>query len=225
MSRRSQKWPMTLVSVRKRTSTVIIRNGGYDDGYRACPCFWGKKPGSLVVKFLKDNSIEGKRVFDAGCGEGKNAAVLSKLGAKVTAIDYSNVALRNAQIAFGDCDVNWHHGDVRSFDTLDEEFDLIIAYGLLHCLPSKDEIDATVRLLQGLTASGGCNIVCTFNDRGHDLSAHPGFNPCLVSHSAYLELYEDWTITFSSDEDLHETHPHNNIPHVHSMTRLIARKA
>ena len=204
---------------------MFIQNGGYDDGYRACPCFWGKKLGSLVARFLKDNSIEGKRVFDAGCGEGKNAAALSKLGAKVTAIDCSEVALKNARTAFGDCNVNWFHGDVRSFDTLGEEFDLTIAYGLLHCLSSKDEINATVRRLQGLTVSGGWNIVCAFNDREHDLSAHPGFNPCLAPHSLYLELYEDWTITFSSDEDLHESHPHNNIPHVHSMTRLIARKA
>lgn len=203
---------------------MVILNGGYDDGYRACHCFWGTKLGSLVERFLEDNSIEGKRVLDAGCGEGKNAAALSKLGAKVDAIDCSEAALKNAHIAFGDCGVNWRCGDVRNLDTQQGEFDLIIAYGLLHCLNSKNEIDATVRRLQGLTTSGGWNIVCAFNDREHDLSAHPGFNPCLLPHSEYLELYEGWTIGFSSDEDLHETHPHNNIPHVHSMTRIIARK-
>jgi hypothetical protein len=37
-------------------------------------------------------------------------------------------------------------------------------------------------------------------------------------------MYRGWTLLHQSDEDLHETHPHNSIPHVHSMTRLIARK-
>lgn len=204
-----------------------MRNGegGYEEGYRACPCFWGRKPGSLVTRFLQENSVEGKRVLDAGCGEGKNATALSKLGAKVSAIDCSRAALKNAQNAFGDCDVNWDCADIRSFDPKCDGFDIIIAYGLLHCMTSQDEIDATVRRLQELTVAGGWNIVCAFNDRNHDLSAHPGFNPCLVPHSTYLDFYEGWRITFSSDEDLHETHPHNNIPHVHSMTRLIGRKA
>jgi hypothetical protein len=26
-------------------------NGGYDDGYSRCPCFWGKSAGSLVQRF------------------------------------------------------------------------------------------------------------------------------------------------------------------------------
>lgn len=203
---------------------MMNNDGGYDDGYRACPCFWGKTVGSLVAKFLQGNSVVKKRVLDVGCGEGKNAVAFAALGAEVTAIDCSEVALQNAKNAFEETNVDWHCCDVRRFNSNFEEYDVVVAYGLLHCLNTKDEITSTVRRLQDLTVPGGWNIVCVFNDRQHDLSAHPGFNPCLVPHLYYRSLYEGWEITFVSDEDLHETHPHNNIPHVHSMTRLICRK-
>tara|TARA_R110000851_G_scaffold206132_2_gene358189 strand:+ start:1752 stop:2372 length:621 start_codon:yes stop_codon:yes gene_type:complete len=199
-------------------------DGGYDDGYRACPCFWGKEIGSLITKFLEGNCVKNSRILDAGCGEGKNAVALAELGANVTAIDCSEAALKNAQNAFGRNSVQWHCSDVRNLDSAAKPFDVVVAYGLLHCMMSADEIESVVLRLQELTAVGGWNIVCAFNDREHDLSAHPGFDPCLIPHSTYLRLYDGWEVTYSSDEDLHERHPHNNIPHVHSMTRLIARK-
>ncbi|WP_083225728.1 class I SAM-dependent methyltransferase [Neptunicoccus sediminis] len=203
---------------------MSIYDGGYDDGYRACPCFWGKEVGSLITKFLEENEIEGSRILDAGCGEGKNAVALAKLGADVTAIDCSEVALQNAKNAFGGNSVHWQCSDVRNLKAGGKPFDVVVAYGLLHCMQSADEIASVVHRLQELTEVDGWNIICAFNDRQHDLSAHPGFDPCLVPHSTYLRHYQGWEVTFSSDEDLHESHPHNNIPHVHSMTRLIARK-
>ena len=168
--------------------------------------------------------MKNSRILDAGCGEGKNAVALAELGANVTAIDCSEAALKNAQNAFGRNSVQWHCSDVRNLDSAAKPFDVVVAYGLLHCMMSADEIESVVLRLQELTAVGGWNIVCAFNDREHDLSAHPGFDPCLIPHSTYLRLYDGWEVTYSSDEDLHERHPHNNIPHVHSMTRLIARK-
>ena len=46
----------------------------------------------------------------------------------------------------------------------------------------------------------------------------------LLPHHAYKQMYSDWRILVSSDTDLHETHPHNQILHTHSMTRLITTK-
>ncbi|MFG6611359.1 class I SAM-dependent methyltransferase [Sulfitobacter sp. 1A12057] len=200
------------------------RDGGYDEGYRSCACFWGNKVGSLVTKLVKEISVEGKTVLDAGCGEGKNAVALAKLGARVTAVDCSEIALSNAIRTFGKSGVDWHCGDIKSFVQPDFKFDIVLAYGLLHCLQSVEEILETAKLLKDLTAPGGWNIVCAFNNREQDLTAHPGFSPCLIPHETYMNIYRSWEVEFSSDEDLHETHPHNNIPHSHSMSRLIARK-
>jgi cyclopropane fatty-acyl-phospholipid synthase-like methyltransferase len=203
---------------------MTTQDGGYDDGYRACPCFWGKDIGSMIKHYLLERDVAKMTILDAGCGEGKNAVALAKLGANVTAIDCSAVALENARNTFNCDSVDWQLGDIREFDSKGRKFDLVIAYGLMHCLQSKSEIFAIVRHLQEMTKPGGWSMLCAFNDREHDLTAHPGFKPCLIPHEDYGHLYLEWEIELFTDEDLHETHPHNNIPHVHSMTRLIARK-
>ena len=56
-----------------------MSGGGYDDGYRNCPCFWGTEPGSLRKSCCAIHVVSVSRaspMLDAGCGEGKNAAFL-----------------------------------------------------------------------------------------------------------------------------------------------------
>jgi 2-polyprenyl-3-methyl-5-hydroxy-6-metoxy-1,4-benzoquinol methylase len=200
-------------------------DGGYDDGYRNCDCFWGDKPGSLVSKFFEIVSdVSGKSVLDAGCGEGKNSRAFSSKGALVTAVDCSEAAITNGRKLWGDAPIKWSVADIRSCNWPPESFDVVIAYGLFHCLPDEQEVRRLLETLQRATKIDGYNIICTFNDRSHDLSAHPGFSPCLLPHDWYEELYADWQILLCSDEDLFETHPHNAIPHQHSLTRLLVRR-
>jgi tellurite methyltransferase len=62
--------------------------GGYDDGYRACACFWGQRPGSLVPRLLEHiPDPAGVTVLDAACGEGKNAIYLARLVSLLTKLD------------------------------------------------------------------------------------------------------------------------------------------
>ena len=70
-----------------------------------------------------------------------------------------------------------------------EPFDVIVMYGLLHCLPSVLAISTVVDLALRKTRGGGHHIVATFNDGPHDLSAHPGFAPTLAAHDFYLNQY------------------------------------
>jgi methylase of polypeptide subunit release factors len=80
-------------------------NGGYDDGYAACPCLWGKEPGSLVARFLGEHPDQtGRIVFDLGCGEGKNAAAFARAGGAVRAVDCSTYAIDHAKTAWGSHD-------------------------------------------------------------------------------------------------------------------------
>lgn len=201
-------------------------NGGYDDGYSACPCFWGREPGSHV-KQLTDMlpNLSGLKVLDLGCGEGKNAVHCARLGAQVTAVDVSRHAINNARGIWPTDDyerIRWLVRDVEAFDFADGPFDVIIMYGLCHCLSGRDTVEGLVRDVQASTAKGGYNVLCAFNARSHDLSAHPGFSPLLLQHDFYTELYSSWHLLAVSDADLFETHPHNNIPHFHSLTRMIA---
>lgn len=199
------------------------RSGGYDDGYQSSPCFWGTEPASLVKSFLQSNQVQNKTVLDAGCGEGKNSAALSKAGAKVVAIDCSPLAIKNAKRQWPNDKIEWLVADI-STEQFETNFDIVVCYGLFHCLEDYKEISGLVRTLKSITSPGGYHIVCAFNSADQDLTAHPGFSPCLIEHEDYLQFYDDWTIKTESSSILYETHPHNNIPHHHSLSRIVARK-
>ncbi len=201
-------------------------SGGYDEGYKACPCFWGREPGSLIQRLAEHvSTFYGRTVLDAGCGEGKNAIYLAQNGATVRAIDISELAIRNARELWpATGNVKWEVGDVRTIEFGRDMYDVVVAYGLFHCLRTNDEIRTLTEHLQNATRPGGYNIVCAFNNRSQDLRAHPDFSPCLVDHQFYISLYSKWSLLICTDSDLTESHPHNNIIHTHSMTRLLARR-
>jgi tellurite methyltransferase len=201
-------------------------NGGYDDGYSQCDCFWGTEPGSFVKLMMSRlPTTEDLRVLDAGCGEGKNAAFMAGLGATVDAVDVSDLALRNGRRQWnGTSRINWRRADMREMALQSGYYDVVIAYGLLHCLPKQDDVFNLVTLLQRATAPSGLHVICAFNARFQELDAHPGFQPCLLDHRDYLSMYASWEILAVSDENLTEKHPHNELEHTHSMTRLLARK-
>jgi ubiquinone/menaquinone biosynthesis C-methylase UbiE len=200
-----------------------IKDGGYDVGYRACRCFWGREPGSVLRWLHTVVDLTGADVLDLGCGEGKNAAWLDAKGCRVTAVDVSSQALINARQAWPTTRIKWIQADVTTLRFPRDSYDLIIAYGLLHCLTER-QIPRLIQEAQEATRSRGINVIVALNDRSQDLSAHPGLNPTLLPHSFYLSHYHDWEVLFATDQDLHEIHPHNNIPHTHSMTRIAARK-
>jgi SAM-dependent methyltransferase len=166
------------------------------------------------------------RFLDVGCGEGKNAAFISANRGTVEALDISDLALQNRPALWAhDPSIKWRTGDIRILELEPLKYDVVVAYGLLHCLTSAQELELVLRKLQEATRAGGYNVICAFNSRHQELHAHPGFSPALWAHSDYLAAYSgQWDIITCSDSDLVETHPHNDILHTHSMTRLLARK-
>ena len=205
---------------------MTIRNGGYDEGYSACPCFWGTEPSSLVERFVQDVNVAGSLVLDLGCGEGKNAFFLADLGARVIATDISMFAIANARRfrPLKHPRVSLILGDATRIVFRAALFDVVIAYGLLHCLPTPDEVARVINWMKASTVLGGYNIVCAFNNGHHDLAAHPSFSPTLLGHRDYLAFYHDWEVVTSSDSILREKHPHNLIEHTHTLTRMISRR-
>jgi tellurite methyltransferase len=204
---------------------MSITDGGYDDGYQAVPCFWGTRPGSLIAEHLKSHPRRpGALALDLGCGEGKNAAALTRAGYLVDAVECSRAAINNGRHLFSDLDINWLEADVREVQFPQKHYDIVVAYGLYHCLRGSDEISLLIDRTKDATRPGGHHLICVFNDGSHDLRAHPGLHPTLASHGWYLSKYSDWSLVSATDSILKEIHPHNNIPHHHSLTRLTARR-
>ncbi len=199
-------------------------NGGYDDGYRACSCFWGREPGSLVTRLPSLTDLKAARVLDAGCGEGKNAAFIAAAGGIVDAVDVSRLAIENGKRIWGHMEaIRWHVCDLLTWLRSSEAYDVVIAYGVLHCLASRNDLIRTIELLRNVTKHGGYHVICAFNLRHQELIAHPGLRPTLIEHREYLRSYERDLILFDSDTDLTETHPHNGLAHTHSLSRLIVQ--
>lgn len=203
---------------------LVESNGGYDEGYEAVTGFWGTTPGALVRKLLAENDVSGLNVLDVGAGEGKNAAAFARAGANVTAVECSATAIKNGHRLFPNDTINWIHGNALEIDYPRNSYDIVISYGLTHCLPSEASASRLIRGLQNLVVPGGTFILVSFNSGSHDLSAHPGFKPLLLDHTWFVEIFEGWCFISLSDSILFETHPHNNIPHHHSLTRLTATK-
>ena len=201
-------------------------DGGYDEGYRSCDCFWGTAPSSLVREL--DGlvpSVQGLRVLDVGCGEGKNAVNLSDRGADVTAIDVSELAIRSARRLYPELKVTFVVDDLRTSSLLDRKYDIVVAYGVLHCLRSPAEVNSMIDRLKAATMTRGLNVVCAFNSRSQDIArAHPGFSPTLMPRRMADRTIQDLETYCGHDSDLTEVHPHNNVVHSHSLTRLIAQR-
>jgi SAM-dependent methyltransferase len=202
---------------------MVEECGDYDEGYRAVPCFWGEQPGSLVREFLSRTRVNGLQVLDLGAGEGKNASALAKAGAIVDAVEVSSAAIQNGIDRFGD-QFNWIHADARTLCFERDSYDLIVSYGLAHCIKTELELERLITKTKTALKGGGHYILVAFNAGSHDFSAHPGFQPLLLPHQWYVSKFVGWHVICATDTILQETHPHNNVPHHHSMTRLLMRK-
>lgn len=200
-------------------------DGGYDDGYAAVPCLWGEQPGSLLEWAKENRVISGGRCLDLGCGEGKNALWLAKLGYEVLAIDLSKLAIDRAVDRFSDDNVEYRVENVTELSwKRPAEFDLVVMYGLMHCFSSEKEAQSVLAAALESLKLGGIIVIAAFNDRTQDLSAHPGFSPLLMNHEWYCRALSGLEILKCTDETLVETHPHNGIEHHHSLTRIVAEK-
>jgi ubiquinone/menaquinone biosynthesis C-methylase UbiE len=205
-----------------------MSDGGYDQGYQKCACFWGKTPASMVSKAISMLGARSNvRAIDLGCGEGKNAAAMSNAGFLVLAVDRSTPALQNAIGAYPDAPICWLQSDIVGLEGPCEAYDLVVATGSLHCLRSEVDIRSVIHRMQAMTKVGGIHVLSSFDDGPQDMRGHEdSFRPTLLPHSFYVSIYQrtGWEILESGSAIQTDQHPHNEVPHSHSITRLMARR-
>jgi ubiquinone/menaquinone biosynthesis C-methylase UbiE len=107
---------------------------------------------TAVMEFLAP--LEGKRVLDAGCGDGTYSLAASERGARVTGVDLSEDMLSTARerSAARGLAIAWRQGDVLALPFPDSSFDLAIAITLLCLVPDPRE---AVRELSRVLVRGG----------------------------------------------------------------------
>jgi len=194
-------------------------------------CFWDTKPASYVRLFLEKygKDIYGKQVLDLGAGEGKNAVYLANLGAEVTAVDVSPVALGrfSQQPNFANCSdrIKYINQDMTDADFSRSSFDIIVAYGVLHCLDSAEQVFQMVNRISNWLNPAGFFICATFTNKLPVPTVQSYLDEKSFLEEGELEnLLTEFTLLESENSIITETHPTSNIEHQHSIVRLIAQK-
>lgn len=108
-----------------------------------------------------------EEILEVGCGGGRNAGALLKKypGAKVTAIDYSEVSVKKATkynagaINSGRCTVQW--GDVSALTLPEENYDLATAFETIYFWPGLEKCFAQVAKV---LKSGGTFLIVNESD-------------------------------------------------------------
>ena len=109
---------------------------------------WNRYPGDMVAeaariieeRFSRNDIgldlIRGKTVLDAGCGSGRYACALARLGAaKVIALDFGDDGLalaRRLAEGAGVGNIEFHKGDLRAMPFAEGSFDFVFSNGTAH---------------------------------------------------------------------------------------------
>lgn len=107
----------------------------WDRRYRGTELLWTARPNRFVVEELWE--LPPGRALDLGAGEGRNAVWLAERGWRVTAVDFSPVALDKARrlAQARGVSVDWVLADLRGYQPEPAAYDLVlVAY--LQLLPA-----------------------------------------------------------------------------------------
>lgn len=132
----------------------------WDRRYADTELLWSQEANRFLVQ--EAESLSPGRAIDLGAGEGRNAMWLAARGWRVTAVDFSSIALEKARrlaVERG-LTVEWIGADLRAYTPPVHAFDLVLVI-YMHPLPP--ERGALMRLAAGALAAGGTLLVV-----GHD---------------------------------------------------------
>jgi len=118
----------------------------------------GDEPTEVVKNAFKEGIIKtGDRVLDIGCGFGRNANWLAKMGVKVTAVNIDDGEIRQAKIKAQDAkvNVNYIHSDATLLPFPESSFDVALDLGCSHMISSRGEQEKAMKETARILKSGG----------------------------------------------------------------------
>ncbi len=212
--------------------TGVLTPNPYERLYRSQGdgLLWGPGPGRLVAGLYRwvDPDQQGT-VLDAGCGDGKNSLYLEGQGFQVLGVDQSRTALaalrRRAATASQVIRGRYLAADIEDFAT-DETFDVVVSYGLYHCL-DRDRRAAVHRRVQDRVKPGGIVVFTCLID-GVPLAAdHFDIQVWLPSESEIQHLFEGdrYNIEHWEIGSIVESHPPLVSVHEHRAVWAVARRS
>jgi SAM-dependent methyltransferase len=160
---------------------VVMNQEFWDERYRSSNALWSGNPNPHLV--TEAAGLVPGAALDVGCGEGADAIWLAEHGWRVTAVDFSTVALEraaaHAQKASAEVAerITWLHADFTDWVPEVSKYDLVSAH-FLH-MPG-DRRDALHRRLAAAVSPGGALLIV-----GH----HPSDLQTTLPRPPVPELY------------------------------------
>ena len=126
----------------------------YDKLYGETPDALGP-PTKVIVDFFNSLDRKGARVLDVGCGQGRDAVFIARLGHAVTGVDMSPNGIRdlNAAAIKDNLPIEGIVADVRAFEP-SGVFDVILIDRTLHMLSREERLSVLRKLLDNVCESG-----------------------------------------------------------------------
>jgi len=122
----------------------------------------------LAIKLL--SPLNGKRILDAGCGDGRVSYELIKNGADVFGIDFSRRAIEFAKLLVTEAE--FHVGDLKALaDFKDEFFNGVVMLEVLEHMPVQ-EMSACLKEINRVLIDGGKFVVSVPSDRVKLIDKH-----------------------------------------------------
>ncbi|WKK82684.2 class I SAM-dependent methyltransferase [Marivirga arenosa] len=169
-------------------------NVAYDQYYQTENYFG--EPYPELIQFMQDHPEKGK-VLDLGCGQGRDAIALARLGYVVTGIDNSKVGIdQMLEISRAEkLKLEGQVGDIYSFDGFNE-FDIILLDSMFHF--AKEDREKEIGFLKKIVANikkGGI-LICCMQDAEDKVKTFKEtidteVNPILLVDKAFPYLFED----------------------------------
>ena len=150
----------------------------WDERYAATELVWSAGPNQFVEAECAD--LPPGRALDLAAGEGRNAIWLARHGWRVTAVDFSRVALEKGREVAGDVDVEWV---CRRRDRLGARRRRTTSRSWPTSSSSTDERGAAVRNAFASLAPGGTLLVVA-HDSSNLTEGHGGPQDASVLYTA-----------------------------------------
>ncbi|MFH1751667.1 MAG: class I SAM-dependent methyltransferase [archaeon] len=128
------------------------------------PVWSYSEPPKEIIELIESEKVKPCKVLDVGCGEGNYAIYLALKGFDVLGIDLSEKAIEYAKENALKKGVNARFKaiDVKELEKLNEKFDFVLEWALLHCL-MPEEREKYVKDIASLLNSKGKYLSVSFN--------------------------------------------------------------